>query len=107
MYLLVLLLLLDILYSTNSLSISVFPSAEVWEGGNITMECQAEGEVGVIWVREQFSEDENVGEKDLLAHDEQILIDDERVKVEKGIKQNHTFSRIRVSCKNTVFKKNI
>ena len=81
-----------LLHSTNSLSISVFPSVEVWEGDNITIECEAGGEVGVIWVREQFS-----GEKELLAHDQQVLIDDKRVQVEKEIKQTHTVSRMLVS----------
>ena len=92
MYPLVLIVILDMLYSSTSLSISVFPSVEVWEGDNITIECEAGGEVGVIWVREQFS-----GEKELLAHDQQVLIDDERVQVEKEIKQTHTVSRMLVS----------
>ena len=92
MYPLVLIVILDMLYSSTSLSISVFPSSEVWEGDDITMECKTEGEVGVIWVREQFS-----GERELLAHDEQVLIDDERVQVEKEIKQIYTVSRMLVS----------
>ena len=94
MYPPVLIVILDmfLLHSTNSLSISVFPSVDVWEGGNITIECEARGEVGVIWVREQFS-----GEKELLAHDQQVLIDNKRVQVEKEIKQTHTVSRMLVS----------
>jgi hypothetical protein len=80
------------LHSTTSLSISVFPSTEVWEGGNINMECKAQGEVGVIWVREQFS-----GEKELLAHDQQVLVDDERVHIEKEFKQIRTVSRMLVN----------
>jgi hypothetical protein len=92
MYSLVLIVILDMLHSSTSLSISVFPSTEVWEGDNIRLECGAEGEVGFIWVREQFS-----GERELLAHDQKVLIDDERVHVEKKIKQIHTVSRLLVS----------
>ena len=44
MFPLVLILILDMLHSTTSLSISVFPNTEVWEGDNITLECEAEGE---------------------------------------------------------------
>ena len=53
MYPLALIVILDmfLLHSTNSLSISVFPSVEVWEGDTITIECEAGGEVGVIWGR--------------------------------------------------------
>ena len=104
MYPLVLIVILDMLYSSTSLSISVFPSTEVWEGDNITLECQAEGGVEVIWVREQFSEDEDKDEKELLAHDEHILVDDKRVQVEKEIKHKHTQSRIRVSLECKVFE---
>ena len=92
MYPLVLIVILDMIHSSTSLSISVFPSTEVWDGDNISMECEAGGEVGVIWVREQFS-----GEKELLAHDQQVLVDDRRVQVEKEMKQNCTVSRILVS----------
>ena len=50
-------------------------------------------------MREQFSEDEGIEKKELLAHDKHILVDDKRVQVEKEIKTHYTISRIQVSCK--------
>ena len=55
-------------------------------------------------MREQFGGDEDKDEKELLAHDEHILVDDRRVQVEKEIKHKHTQSRIRVSFKRKVFE---
>ena len=50
-------------------------------------------------MREQLSGDEKIEEKELLAHDEHILIYEKSVQVKKEIKQNQTISRKRVNCK--------
>ena len=83
------LLLLCMLHITSAVLLTVLPSSEVWEGDMVTMECGGEGEEGVIWTRER------VGEKELIAHHGQLLIDDVRIQVGKEERNNFTFSSLK------------
>ena len=78
--------------------IKVMPSREVWEGGTVTIQCSRKG-VGepVIWVRQPFTGESGwEGERELLAHDDLVLIDDNRYKVEKENIKDSTISKIQV-----------
>ena len=50
---------------------------------------------GVIWVREPFNEGDIQVEKELIAHDEHILLDDTRLQVEKKISDDSTCSTLK------------
>ena len=74
---------------------TVLPSREVWEGDMVTVECRIDGEEGVIWVREPFHEGNVRVEKELIAHDEHILLDDTRLQVEKEVGDDLTCSTLK------------
>ena len=75
----------------------MFPSSEVWEGAQLTIECEVESKVGVIWVREAFSDEDEMEGKELIAHGEQVLIDDERIEMEVETNKDTSISRLKVS----------
>ena len=69
--------------------ISVTPGREVWEGDNITLQCSHQDEGEVIWVREPLDHHGD-NEKEVVAHGELILLNDERLGVKKDT-QDKTF----------------
>ena len=77
-------------------SISVLPSSEVWEGDQLVIKCTVESEVGVIWVREPFSDEEEIVVRELIAHDEHVLVEDQRYKVESGTENGAAISILKV-----------
>ena len=89
------LVLLEVLQIVGGMLVTVLPSREVWEGDMVTMECRTEGVEGVIWVRERFNEGDVLVEKELIAHDEHILLDDTRLQVEKEIIDDSTCSTLK------------
>ena len=73
------------------------PSTEVWEGGTVTIQCSRKG-VGepVIWVRQPFTWESQGEERELVAHDDLVLIDDNRYEVEKEKLKDSMISKIQV-----------
>ena len=60
------------------------------------MKCTVESEVGVIWVREPFSDEEEIVVRELIAHHEHVLVEDQRYKVESGKENGATISILKV-----------
>ena len=74
----------------------MFPSSEVWEGAQLTLECEDKSKVGVIWVREAFSDEDEMEGKELIAHGEQVFVDDERIEMEVETNKDTSISRLKV-----------
>ena len=86
----------------SGLSIVVLPRSEVWSGDQLIIKCKVKSEVGVIWVREPFSDEEEIVEKELIAHDEHVLVEDTRFKVENEKQQEFTISTLKASCVHNI-----
>ena len=84
-------LLLKLLDMVATVSITVTPDRKVWEGNNVSLNCLVEGDRRIIWVREEFIEEGEKGDREIVAHDEQILVEDAKMEV-----------RLRSSDKSTV-----
>ena len=84
------------LFVITGSSISVLPSSEVWEGDQLVIKCTVESEDGVIWVREPFSDEEEIVVRELIAHHEHVLVEDQRYKVESGTENGAVISVLKV-----------
>ena len=79
-----------------AVSISVTPDSKVWEGNNVSLNCLVEGDGRIIWVREKFIEEGEKGDREVVAHDEQILVKDAEIEVKLRAIDKRTISTLLV-----------
>ena len=89
-------LMLRLLDMVATVSISVTPDSKVWEGNNVSLNCLVEGDGRIIWVREKFIEEGEKGYREVVAHDEQILVKDAEIEVKLRVIDKRTISTLLV-----------